>query len=91
MDYNFDVPKPKKEVTLKELSPGDFFIFKKDYVDEYYRINLVCDLGRGIEVIDNFYNCLVLNLGDNIVNFEKGSLPVIEVEPSTFMTFKEIK
>ena len=91
MDYNFNAPNQEKEVTLEELSPGDFFIFKQDYVDECYTVCLVCDFGRGIDIVDNVYNCLVLDLEDNLVSFEKGYLPVVRVEPFELMTFKKVK
>lgn len=91
MDYKFDAPNQEREVTLEELSPGDFFIFREDYVDECYTVNLVCDFGRGIDINDDIHNCLILELEDNIVRFEKGYLPVVKVEPFELMTFRKVK
>lgn len=91
MDYSFDAPNQEMKVTLEELNPGDFFIFKQDYVDKCYTVYLVCDFGRGIDIEDDVYNCLVLELEDNIVRFEKGYLPVVKVEPFELMTFRKVK
>ena len=91
MDYKFEAPNKEEEVILKDLMPGEFFIFKDDYTDESYNVNLVCDFGRGIDIIDNVYNCLVLDLEDNIVRFEKENKPVVRIEPCEIMTFRKVK
>lgn len=84
MDYNFDAPKPKKEVTLEELHPGDFFIFKEDYVNECYVVNLACDNALPIYLPDNI---AIVNLEDGLARFERGDRPVVRVEQREPITF----
>lgn len=92
MDYKFEAPREEEEIILKDLEPGEFFIFKDDYDDKCYVINLVCENGRGVYLPDNTdRNCLVLDLEDSLVRFERETSPVVRVEPCEPITFRKEK
>jgi hypothetical protein len=93
MDYEFKAPKKEEEeITLKDLMPGEFFIFRDDYLDECYVVKLVCDNGRGVYLPDDTdRNCLVLDLDDSLVSFEREDDPVVKVEPCEPITFRKEK
>ena len=88
MDYSFNAPSSEKEVTLEELYPGDLFIFKEDYVDECYVVNLACDNDLGVYLPDDIAcNCLIVDLEDGLARFERGDRPVVRVEQREPITF----
>ena len=91
MDYVFKAPKKEeKEVVLDDLIPGEFFIFRDDYYDECYVVNLVCDNGRGVYLPnDTEYNCLIMDLEDSLVRFENKNAPVVRVKPCEIIHFKK--
>lgn len=90
MDYKFKAPR-EKEITLKDLEPGEFFIFKDDYNDECYVVNLVCEVGIGIETSYSDDDRLVLDLEDGLARFKRGYTPVVRVEPCEIITFRKVE
>lgn len=93
MDYKFEAPKAEEEITLKDLKPGEFFIFKDEYDDECYEVHLVCDNGRGVYLPDDTdRDCLILDLEDSLVWFGNKYKSVVRVEPcEMIMTFRKVK